>query len=57
VSWNSTSVAQLCEGIPGVKRTGREVEYHSSHYPELYRLLRVLLALAGSAAANPHSYD
>lgn len=57
VSWNSTSIASLCEGIPGVKRVGRDVEYVSRHYPELYRLLRVMLALAGVAAANPYSYD
>ncbi len=58
VAWNSTSIAALCENIPGVKRVGsREVEYTSADYVELYRLLRVMLSLAASAAAAPYSYD
>jgi D-amino peptidase len=58
VHWSSTNIAALCDNLPGVKRVGsREVEYSSSNYPELYRLLRVLLALAGSAAAAAYSYD
>ena len=35
----------------------RDIEYTSSNYPEIYRLLRVLLALAASVAAAPYSYD
>lgn len=49
VSWSSTTVAAVCENVPGVKRTSaRDVEYTSSDFSELYRLLRVLLALAGT---------
>jgi len=58
VAWNSTNIAALCEGVPGVKRVAsREVEYTSDDYPELYRLLRVLLTLAAASAAVPYSYD
>lgn len=58
VCWNSTSIASLCDNVPGVKRVGsREVEYTSGDYPELYRLLRLLLSLATSYAATPHTYD
>jgi D-aminopeptidase len=35
----------------------REVEYTSANYPELYRLLRVLLAVAASCAAAQYTYD
>ncbi len=58
VSWNSTSTAALCENLPGIKRVAsRDIEYTSNNYPEIYRLLRVLLALAASVAALPYSYD
>ncbi len=58
VSWNSTSIAALCANVPGVRQVAsREIEYASDDYPQLYRLLRVLLALAGSAAASGYSYD
>lgn len=58
VSWSSTSTAAMCEDVPGIKRVGsRDVEYTSSNYPELYRLLRVLLQVAASLAAIPYTYD
>ena len=58
VSWNSTTTAALCENIPGINRVAsRDVEYTSQEYPEIYRLLRVLLALAASVAAAPYTYD
>lgn len=58
VSWSSTSIAALCEGIPGITRVGsRDVEYTSNDYSELYRLFRVLLTIAGSVTAQTHSYD
>ena len=58
VSWNSTSTAALCENLPGIKRVAsRDIEYTSNNYSEIYRLLRVLLALAASVAALPYSYD
>jgi D-amino peptidase len=58
VAWNSTNIAALCENVPGVKRVAdREIEYTSADYPELYRLLRVLLALAGYCAATAYTYD
>jgi len=58
VAWNSTNIAALCENIPGMKRVAaREVEYTSADYPELYRLLRVLLAVAASCAAVQYTYD
>jgi D-amino peptidase len=50
--------AALCENLPGIKRVAsRDIEYTSNNYPEIYRLLRVLLALAASVAALPYSYD
>jgi D-amino peptidase len=58
VSWNSTSIAALCECVPGVKRVGaRDNEYISADYPEIYRLLRILLALAGTTATSGYTYD
>jgi D-amino peptidase len=58
IEWNSTSVASTCEGIPGVMRVGsREIEYRSDDYPELYRLLRVLLAISAARTAAPYTYD
>jgi D-amino peptidase len=58
LAWNGTSTAALCANLPGMKRVApREVEYISSDYPELYRLLRVLLAVGAAAAATPYNYD
>ncbi len=58
VSWSSTTTAAMCEDIPGIKRVAsRDVEYTSSSYPELYRLLRVMLQVAASLAAVPYTYD
>ncbi len=58
IEWSSTSIASWCEGVPGVKRVSpREVEYVSSDYPEVYRLLRVLLMVASASTGTPHSYD
>jgi D-amino peptidase len=58
VAWNSTSIAALCENLPGMKRVApREVEYTSADYPELYRLLRVLLMVAAGCAATDYTYD
>ncbi len=58
VSWNSTSIAALCASVPGVRRVGaRDSEYTGSDYPEIYRLLRVLLALAGTTASSGYTYD
>ena len=55
--WFGVPVA-LCENLPGIKRVAsRDIEYTSNNYPEIYRLLRVLLALAASVAALPYSYD
>jgi D-amino peptidase len=57
VLWNSTSITALCESVPGVRRVSpREIEYTSADYPELYRLLRVLLVLAGGYSSE-YSYD
>ena len=58
ISFNSTSIAALCENIPGTTRVGpRDVEYSSSNYRELYRLLRAYLALARSRTSGPFTYD
>lgn len=57
VVWNSTSVAAICANVPGVQRVSpREIEYTSADYPELYRLLRVLLVLAGGYHSQ-YTYD
>lgn len=58
VSWGSTSIAALCENVPGTKRvSSREVEYTSSDFRELYRLLRVYFILSDAALAVPYTYD
>jgi D-amino peptidase len=58
LAWNSTNIAALCENIPGVRRVApREIEYTSADYPEIYRLLRVLLAVAGYCASAAYTYD
>lgn len=45
----STSMAALCSWVPGVRRVGsRAVEYRSDDYFEVYRMLEVLLLLAGT---------
>lgn len=47
VDWSSTSIAALCESVPGVRRvSAREVEYRSDDYAELYRVFIVLGLLA-----------
>jgi D-amino peptidase len=47
VDWSSTSIAALCENVPGVRRvSAREVEYRSDDYGELYRMFIVLGLLA-----------
>ncbi len=52
VEWSCTSIAALCENVPGVKRvSSREVQYASDDYSELYRLFLVLGALARSTTA------
>lgn len=53
IALTSTSMAAICEGVPGVKRVAsRDVEYVASDYIELYRMLGVLLALAGSVGST-----
>lgn len=48
VDFSSTSMAALCESVPGVQRTSaREVEYRSDDYGELYRVFIVLGLLVG----------
>lgn len=47
VDWRSTSIAALCEGVPGVERVSpREVQFQSADYEELYRAFIVLGLLA-----------
>ncbi len=58
VGWNSTTTAALCENLPGMKRVApREIEYTSTNYPEMYRLLRVLLTVGAGCAATDYTYD
>ena len=58
VAWNSTSIAAQVADLPGIKRvSGRETEYTSADYPELYRLLRALFTMAAGIAAGPFTYD
>lgn len=58
VCFNSSSIAALCENIPGTTRVGsRDVEHSSGDYRALYRLLRVYLALARTRTAGPFTYD
>lgn len=58
VSWNSTSIAALCAAIPGVTQAGSRVsEFTLDDYRAAYRLLRVLLALAGTTGSLGYTYD
>jgi D-amino peptidase len=46
VEWNSTTIAATCAMIPGVVLTGsRSVEFVTEDYPELMRVLVVMLLL------------
>jgi len=50
----STSMAAICEAVPGVKRVGsRDVEYTSSDYLEVFGVLQVLLVL-GDSVVRPN---
>jgi D-amino peptidase len=47
VEWNSTTIAATCAMIPGVELAGsRSVEFVTEDYPELMRVLVVMLLLA-----------
>jgi D-amino peptidase len=47
IEWNSTTIAATCAMIPGVELTGsRSVEFVTEDYPELMRVLVVMLLLA-----------
>jgi D-amino peptidase len=53
VNWSSTSIAALCENVPGVRRvSAREVQFRSNDYSEVYRLFIALGLLA--TVAPPH---
>ncbi|MGH3396531.1 MAG: M55 family metallopeptidase [Streptosporangiaceae bacterium] len=46
IEWNSTTIAATCAMIPGVTLTGsRSVEFVTEDYPELMRVLVVMLLL------------
>jgi D-amino peptidase len=46
IEWNSTTIAATCAMIPGVELTGsRSVEFVTDDYPELMRVLVVMLLL------------
>jgi D-amino peptidase len=46
IEWNSTTIAATCAMIPGVELTApRSVEYTTGDYPELMRVLVVMLLL------------
>jgi D-amino peptidase len=43
LTYQSTTMADIASGIPGVRRTGpAQVAFESSSYPEAYRMFRVL---------------
>jgi|SRR5579875_178375 len=47
VTWRSTSIAALCENVPGVHRVApRETSFRSDDYAELYRVFIALGLLA-----------
>jgi D-amino peptidase len=47
IEWNSTTIAATCAMIPGVELAGsRSVEFVTEDYPELMRVLVVMLLLA-----------
>jgi D-amino peptidase len=47
IEWNSTTIAATCAMVPGVGLTGsRSVEFVTDDYPELMRVLVVMLLLA-----------
>jgi D-amino peptidase len=46
IEWNSTTIAATCAMVPGVALTGsRSVEFVTEDYPELMRVLVVMLLL------------
>jgi D-amino peptidase len=57
IDWASTSMAESCAMIPGVKRTGaRSVEFTSDDYAEIMSVLGILAIIGGSVGCTGAQY-
>jgi D-amino peptidase len=58
VEWNSTTIAETCGLVPGVKRTSsRSTEYTSSDWPDAMKVLVVKLLLALEVSGGKGIYQ
>jgi D-amino peptidase len=57
IDWASTSMAESCAMIPGVKRAGaRSVEFTSDDYAEIMSVLGILATIGGSVGCTGQHY-
>jgi D-amino peptidase len=57
IDWASTSMAESCAMIPGVKRAGaRSVEFTSDDYTEIMSVLGILATIGGSVGCTGAQY-
>ncbi|MEV4252773.1 M55 family metallopeptidase [Spirillospora sp. NPDC049652] len=57
VDWSSTSIAQSCEVVPGVRLTGpRTTEFTTDDFHEIVGLLGVWSTIAGEVGCTGHQY-
>jgi D-amino peptidase len=57
IDWASTSMAESCAMIPGVKRAGaRSVEFTSDDYIEIMSVLGILATIGGSVGCTGAQY-
>jgi D-amino peptidase len=50
IDWANSAMADLCEQLPDIRRSGRTTSYQSSDYLTCYRMLLALLTMASPAA-------
>jgi D-amino peptidase len=57
IDWASTSMAESCAMIPGVKRAGtRSVEFTSDDYGQIMSVLGILATIGGSVGCTGQQY-
>jgi hypothetical protein len=57
IDWASTSMAESCAMIPGVKRAGsRSVEFTSDDYTQIMSVLGILATIGGSVGCTGAQY-
>ena len=58
IEWNSTTTAETCGLVPGVKRTSsRSTEYKSDDWPDAMKVLLVELLLALEVSGGKGIYQ